>query len=148
MSDTRSGPTVFPYRGRAKHAVADSGLAPRVGEPSRLGGLGLAHPTSPRWPASTPPSPPGCPLPPPHHGIHPSGRVGDGNQVGRFDSGLVLWLAREQGLSPAVLDSALKTRSGLLGLAGTKDMQEVIEPVGGRRSGGTARHEGGPDRWR
>lgn len=49
---------------------------------------------------------------------------------GSVDPGLLLWLEREQGMSPDELDSALQTRSGLLGLSGTKDMQEVIERSG------------------
>ncbi len=49
---------------------------------------------------------------------------------GSVDPGLLLWLEREQGMSPAELDSALQTRSGLLGLSGTKDMQEVINRSG------------------
>ncbi len=46
---------------------------------------------------------------------------------GSVDPGLVLWLEEHVGLPPAELASALEHRSGLLGLAGTADMREVLE---------------------
>jgi acetate kinase len=44
---------------------------------------------------------------------------------GSVDPGLVLWLI-EQGVAPAELGDALERRSGLLGLAGTADMRELL----------------------
>ena len=44
---------------------------------------------------------------------------------GSVDPGLVLWLVA-QGIAPADLHDALEHRSGLLGLAGTGDMREVL----------------------
>jgi acetate kinase len=46
---------------------------------------------------------------------------------GSVDPGLVLWLEEHVGLPPAELASTLERRSGLLGLAGTSDMREVLE---------------------
>jgi acetate kinase len=46
---------------------------------------------------------------------------------GTVDPGLVLWLQRERGLSAADVEEALERRSGLLGLAGTGDLREVLE---------------------
>jgi acetate kinase len=45
---------------------------------------------------------------------------------GSVDPGLVLWLEDHAGISPAELASTLEHRSGLLGLAGTADMREVV----------------------
>ncbi len=45
---------------------------------------------------------------------------------GSVDPGLVLWLAEQAGTPPAELAAALEHRSGLLGLAGTADMREVV----------------------
>lgn len=45
---------------------------------------------------------------------------------GSVDPGLVLWLADHAGMPPAELAATLEHRSGLLGLAGTADMQAVI----------------------
>jgi len=45
---------------------------------------------------------------------------------GTVDPGLVLWLAEHAGTPPAELATALEHRSGLLGLAGTADMREVV----------------------
>jgi acetate kinase len=45
---------------------------------------------------------------------------------GSVDPGLVLWLQEHGGLSGAELAAALEHRSGLLGLAGTADMREVL----------------------
>lgn len=45
---------------------------------------------------------------------------------GSVDPGLVLWLADHVGMPPAELASTLEHRSGLLGLAGTADMREII----------------------
>jgi len=45
---------------------------------------------------------------------------------GSVDPGLVLWLEEHVGTPPAELASTLEHRSGLLGLAGTADMREVL----------------------
>ena len=45
---------------------------------------------------------------------------------GSVDPGLVLWLADHAGTQVAELAAALEHRSGLLGLAGTADMREVV----------------------
>ena len=45
---------------------------------------------------------------------------------GSVDPGLVLWLAGHAGTPVAELAAALEHRSGLLGLAGTADMREVV----------------------
>jgi acetate kinase len=45
---------------------------------------------------------------------------------GSVDPGLVLWLAEHVGMPPAELAATLERRSGLLGLAGTADMREIL----------------------
>ncbi len=45
---------------------------------------------------------------------------------GSIDPGLVLWLEEHVGMPPAELAATLEHRSGLLGLAGTADMREVL----------------------
>jgi acetate kinase len=47
-------------------------------------------------------------------------------RAGSIDPGIVLWLQRHAGLSEAALSDALEHRSGLLALAGTADMREVL----------------------
>jgi acetate kinase len=49
-----------------------------------------------------------------------------GTRAGTVDPGLVLWLIRDAGLHPAEVNDALEKRSGLLALAGTADMREVL----------------------
>ena len=46
---------------------------------------------------------------------------------GSVDPGLLLWLEEHAGLPPAELASTLERRSGLLALAGTSDMQKVLD---------------------
>jgi acetate kinase len=46
---------------------------------------------------------------------------------GSVDPGLVLWLGERTGLDAGELADALDNRSGLLGLAGTGDMRELLE---------------------
>jgi acetate kinase len=48
---------------------------------------------------------------------------------GTVDPGLVLWLEEHAGTPPAELAATLEHRSGLLGLAGTADMREVVARV-------------------
>jgi acetate kinase len=45
---------------------------------------------------------------------------------GSVDPGLVIWLLEHVGMPPAELAATLEHRSGLLGLAGTADMREVL----------------------
>jgi acetate kinase len=45
---------------------------------------------------------------------------------GSVDPGMVLWLLEHEGLSAAELTDALEHRSGLLGLAGSSDMREIV----------------------
>jgi acetate kinase len=45
---------------------------------------------------------------------------------GSVDPGLVLWLEEHAGTPPSELAAALEHRSGLMGLAGTPDMREVL----------------------
>ena len=45
---------------------------------------------------------------------------------GSVDPGLVLWLADHVGMPPAEVAATLEHRSGLLGLAGTADMREIL----------------------
>jgi acetate kinase len=46
---------------------------------------------------------------------------------GSLDPGLILWLEEHVGIPPAELAAALEYRSGLLGLAGSADMQAILE---------------------
>ena len=46
---------------------------------------------------------------------------------GSVDPGMLLWLMEHEGLSPGELSDALEHRSGLLGLAGSADMREIVE---------------------
>jgi acetate kinase len=52
---------------------------------------------------------------------------------GTVDPGLVLWLADHVGMPPAELAATLEHRSGLLGLAGTADMREILAGAAGGR---------------
>ena len=61
---------------------------------------------------------------------------------GSVDPGLVLWLEEHVGTPPAELAAALEHRSGLLGLAGTADMREIVARAGGNASGSSGT---GPD---
>ena len=54
---------------------------------------------------------------------------------GSVDPGLLLWLVDHEGLDPVELADALEHRSGMLGLAGTADMREVVSLA---REGDTA----------
>jgi acetate kinase len=49
---------------------------------------------------------------------------------GSVDPGLVIWLLEHVGMPPAELASTLEHRSGLLGLAGTPDMREILARSG------------------
>ncbi|EQD44033.1 Acetate and butyrate kinase, partial [mine drainage metagenome] len=49
-----------------------------------------------------------------------------GTRSGTVDPGLILWLEEHTGMPPSELAAALEHRSGLLGLAGTADLREVL----------------------
>lgn len=49
---------------------------------------------------------------------------------GSVDPGLVLWLEEHAGTPPSELAATLEHRSGLLGLAGTADMREILARAG------------------
>ena len=51
---------------------------------------------------------------------------------GSVDPGALLWLARQEGMSPGAMEADLSRRSGLLGLSGTSgEMRAVIEAADG-----------------
>ncbi len=54
---------------------------------------------------------------------------------GAVDPGLVLWLESHAGMASAELADALEHRSGLLGLAGTADMREILSRAAAGDSG-------------
>ncbi len=47
-------------------------------------------------------------------------------RAGSVDPGLLLWLQRHRGIGPEEMERALDREAGLLGLAGTADMREVV----------------------
>jgi acetate kinase len=47
-------------------------------------------------------------------------------RAGSIDAGLLLWVQRHDGLGPEEVERALDREAGLLGLAGTADMREVV----------------------
>jgi acetate kinase len=49
---------------------------------------------------------------------------------GDVDPGLLMWLLQHESVSPTDLASALEHKSGLLGLAGTADMRELLTRAG------------------
>src|SRR6266511_4873692 len=59
-------------------------------------------------------------------GFTPLEGLGMATRSGSVDPGLVLWLEEHAGTPPAELASTLEHRSGLLGLAGTADMRQVL----------------------
>ena len=48
---------------------------------------------------------------------------------GTVDPGMILWLQRHAGLGEAEMSEALDQRSGLLALAGSGDMREVLQKM-------------------
>jgi acetate kinase len=52
-----------------------------------------------------------------------------GTRSGTVDPGLVLWLQKHAGVSETEMADALEQRSGLLALAGTADMREVLRGI-------------------
>jgi acetate kinase len=65
---------------------------------------------------------------------------------GSVDPGLVLWLTTAGGLSPAEVRDGLEHSAGLLGLAGTPDMQIIINRAGPRPGGDGQPSEAGEAR--
>lgn len=51
-------------------------------------------------------------------------------RAGSVDPGLLLWVQRRHGLDPAAMERALDREAGLLGLAGTADMRQVVAAAG------------------
>jgi acetate kinase len=49
-----------------------------------------------------------------------------GTRAGSVDPGLLLWLVERRNVAPAELSDALEHRSGLVGLAGTADMRDIL----------------------
>ncbi len=49
---------------------------------------------------------------------------------GSVDPGMLMWLLEHERLSPSELADALEHRSGLLGLAGSADMREIVKRAG------------------
>ena len=47
-------------------------------------------------------------------------------RAGSVDPGLLLWLQRHRGIGPEEMERALDREAGLLGLAGTADLREVV----------------------
>jgi acetate kinase len=62
---------------------------------------------------------------------------------GSVDPGLLLWLEEHAGTPPSELAATLEHRSGLLGLAGTADMREILDLAA--RGDGSANQPAGPD---
>jgi acetate kinase len=59
-------------------------------------------------------------------GFTPMEGVVMATRSGSVDPGMVLWLQTHAGLTAAAMTDALDRRSGILGLAGTADMREVL----------------------
>ena len=59
-------------------------------------------------------------------GFTPGGGIPMGTRSGDLDPGLILYLIREQGYSPSTLEDLLERSSGLLGIAGSADMRELV----------------------
>ncbi len=51
-------------------------------------------------------------------------------RAGSVDPGLLLWVQRHRGLDAEAMERALDREAGLLGLAGTADMREVVAAAG------------------
>ena len=59
-------------------------------------------------------------------GFTPGGGIPMGTRSGDLDPGLVLYLLREKGYTPSTLEDLLERKSGLLGVAGSADMRELV----------------------
>ena len=63
-------------------------------------------------------------------GLTPLDGIPMATRSGALDPGIVLLLEREAGLDAAAVDDALNHRSGLLGLAGSADLRDVLAAAG------------------
>ncbi len=59
-------------------------------------------------------------------GLTPGGGIPMGTRSGDLDPGLILYLMREKGLSCDDLEQLLERKSGLLGIAGSADMRDLV----------------------
>jgi acetate kinase len=59
--------------------------------------------------------------------VYTARRARHGHPQRAVDPGLITWLEEHEGLAPHEVADALEHRSGLLGLAGTADMRELLE---------------------
>ena len=59
-------------------------------------------------------------------GFTPGGGIPMGTRSGDLDPGLILYLLREKGYTPSTLEDMLERKSGLLGVAGSADMRELV----------------------
>jgi acetate kinase len=57
----------------------------------------------------------------------PGGGIPMGTRSGDLDPGLILYLLREKGYTPSTLEDLLERKSGLLGVAGSADMRELVQ---------------------
>jgi len=64
-------------------------------------------------------------------GFTPMEGVVMATRSGSVDPGMLLWLQERAGLTAAAMTDALDRRSGVLALAGTADMREVLRAAGG-----------------
>ncbi len=60
-------------------------------------------------------------------GFTPGGGIMMGTRTGDLDPGLLLYLLREKGHSVDSLERLLEQESGLLGIAGSSDMRQLLE---------------------
>ncbi len=60
-------------------------------------------------------------------GFTPGGGIMMGTRAGDLDPGLLLYLLREKGYTPEALEHLVDRESGLLGVAGTADMQLIAD---------------------
>jgi acetate kinase len=60
-------------------------------------------------------------------GLTPSGGIPMGTRTGDLDPGILFYLMREKGLSPAALEELVDRQSGLAGVGGSSDMQTLLQ---------------------
>jgi acetate kinase len=60
-------------------------------------------------------------------GLTPTGGILMGTRTGDLDPGVLLYLLREKGVSPAELEELVDKESGLVGIGGYSDMQTLLE---------------------
>jgi acetate kinase len=64
-------------------------------------------------------------------GLTPSGGIPMGTRTGDLDPGVLLYLLREKGLTPAELEEVVDRQSGLAGVGGSSDMETLLKNRGG-----------------